>query len=261
MVGQVSQAARASQRPPSRDEQVSATDATAYSKASATKVATSTRGKRKQKRVAAHLDMLGCVLATMVAWGATALPPGDFVRVLLTLPIILFVPGYLALQAVVGRSFARDQRRQAMAAFGLSPALVGLVALATAIIPGGFQLGVIANAILVTCILLAAGAIARRILDADRAVKQRVLVPAAADEQAARPSTDAGHTRRAAERPLIPPAVAGGAVARAGATGTHATTSLPTQGGVEFVAIRPGTSPPQANNADAGDTSAGNRQP
>lgn len=210
----------------------------------------------------AHLDVLGCILATMAAWAATALPPGELVRVLLTLPVILFVPGYLALQAVVGMPRERDQRRQAMAALGLSPAIVGLVALATALAPGGFKLVVIANAILATCILLAAGAVARRIVVADRTSKQRVFAAGAVTEHGpARPLTE-GSARRATDRQQGAPAGTYGAYgAQAGTTGDTAVPPQGTQGGVQFIAIRPARPATQASNLDVPDPNAGvNRQ-
>jgi uncharacterized membrane protein len=91
------------------------------------------------------------------------LAEGDLARVVLTLPVLLWAPGYLLMQAMLVP--ARDARRRAVhavAAVGVSPAVVGLLALATAILPGGFRPAVIVSVVTLACVALAATAYYRR---------------------------------------------------------------------------------------------------
>lgn len=116
------------------------------------------------------LDVAGAsTLVVGAAFGAYGLPPGPL-RMALALSLLLFAPGYLLLQAfVVPAARGTALLWQALASVGLSPALVGLFALATSVVQGGFSLGAIV--ILVTLGSLGMGVAAL--------VRRRALVRAA----------------------------------------------------------------------------------
>lgn len=103
-------------------------------------------------------DVLIVAALAIVALMARWLPEGDVARLLLTLPIILFVPGYLLVQAIS----TRMRPRHFVAAVGISPPLVGLLALLTAVFPGGFRPTPIVITITLACFLLAGLALWRR---------------------------------------------------------------------------------------------------
>lgn len=93
---------------------------------------------------------------------AVSLPPGTL-RTVLALPMILFVPGYLLLQAfVVPAVNGRARLWQALASLGISPAALGILALSTSIVQGGFQLGAILAVTTLGCLAFAATAVLRR---------------------------------------------------------------------------------------------------
>lgn len=109
---------------------------------------------------------LDIAIATSLGVAATAaavsLPPGSL-RMLLALPMVLFVPGYLLLQAfVVPAAEGRARLWQVLASIGISPAVLGLMALSTSIVEGGFRLGAILAMTTLGCLALAATAVMRR---------------------------------------------------------------------------------------------------
>ena len=123
------------------------------------------------------LDLLAC--AALVALGclaAAALPSGSGLRLALAVPVLLFAPGYLLVEAAAGPAMQASARAmRAVLAIGLSPALVGLVALATAGLPGGFRTGSIVLLVAVVCLALAAAALWRRRAHVRHAVPQATL--------------------------------------------------------------------------------------
>lgn len=101
-------------------------------------------------------------LAVAAAAASLSLPPGPL-RLALVLPMLLFAPGYLLLQAfVVPAARGADRGWQALASLGISPALLGLLALLTSIVEGGFRLGAILAVTTLGCLALAAAALVRR---------------------------------------------------------------------------------------------------
>lgn len=80
------------------------------------------------------------VLVLVGALAAAVLPAGDVMRIALVAPVVLVVPGYLLVQAFVVPAVSRRRRAvHALIGLGLSPVVVGLLALVTALVPGGFQ--------------------------------------------------------------------------------------------------------------------------
>ncbi len=106
------------------------------------------------------LDLALASAATVIAAFAVMLPNGA-TRAALTLPVIVFVPGYLLLQAVLGKG-EPPSPLHVIVAVGISPPLVGLLALLTAIVPGGFTAGPIIAVVTTACLALAAVALVRR---------------------------------------------------------------------------------------------------
>jgi uncharacterized membrane protein len=105
--------------------------------------------------VAAGLVLLAGVVALV-------LPSGNLLRLLIGAPAVLLAPGYLALQAAIRPGPAERRPLHLVFALGLSPALVGLLALATAIVPGGFKPAVIVSVTVVACLAMAGVAMVRR---------------------------------------------------------------------------------------------------
>jgi uncharacterized membrane protein len=114
-------------------------------------------------RIAADL-VAACTFVSLAGLAFVALPAGSWLRVTLALSGLLFAPGYLLVEAVVGPSTLLTARRslRACIAIGVSPALVGLLALSTAFGPGGFRPGAIVAAVTFACFAFAAIAYARR---------------------------------------------------------------------------------------------------
>ena len=145
------------------------------------------------------LDLLGAALLVVVAAFAVSSDFAGPLRLALTLPLLLFAPGFLLLQAVVvppasGASLAR----QALASMGISPAVVGLFALATAIVAGGFTEGAIVGTVTVGSLLFAVIALQRR--------RHRVSAPERKPRRTSAPSPGAN-------RPGAAPALAVAAAA------------------------------------------------
>ncbi|MHB1262098.1 MAG: DUF1616 domain-containing protein [Thermoplasmatota archaeon] len=110
---------------------------------------------------------------------AVSLPPSTL-RTVLALPMILFVPGYLLLQAfVVPAAAGRTRTWQAFASIGISPAILGLMALSTSIVQGGFRLGAILMVTTLGCLAFATTALLRR-----RALAHAASTPADAPQGA-----------------------------------------------------------------------------
>lgn len=109
------------------------------------------------------LDLSGStILVVLGAFAALSLPEGPL-RLLLTLPVLLFAPGYLLLQAfVVPPARGAAVGWQCLASLGISPAVVGLLALSTAIVEGGFRVGAIVLMTTIGSLGLAAAALVRR---------------------------------------------------------------------------------------------------
>ncbi len=80
------------------------------------------------------------VLVVLAALAAFALPEGSIARWAFTLPVVLVAPGYLLLQTIfVPVKPVASRLVHGLVSLGISPALVGLLALSTALVPGGFQ--------------------------------------------------------------------------------------------------------------------------
>lgn len=94
---------------------------------------------RKRLDVADLLAASALMLAAVVC--VFALPTGSLVRAIIAGLAILLVPGYLLLQASIRESSPKQRAVHAAIALGVSPAVVGLLALATALVPGGFKAG------------------------------------------------------------------------------------------------------------------------
>lgn len=111
-----------------------------------------------------HIDL---VIAVAIALGGalafTSLPGGSPLRVVLAAGVLFFAPGYLLLQALPIPHITRWSRAtHAFLAVGISPAIVGLLALGTAMIPGGFRPGPIVAVVTLACLGFAGVAWYRR---------------------------------------------------------------------------------------------------
>lgn len=131
--------------------------------------ASAARGKaerpRRQAGSAARWPWADVVAAAAVAVGAafTSTLPGGLARLAFGAAMLLFVPGYLLLQAfAVPAPSGRARLWQALGALGVSPAVVGLLALSTSIVQGGFRLGAIVVVVTVGCLGFATAALVRR---------------------------------------------------------------------------------------------------
>jgi uncharacterized membrane protein len=111
-----------------------------------------------------NVDLVAVVgLAVLAALAWMALPDGSAARVALTVPVLLFVPGYLLVEAVTEREPSGRRRAvRALVAVGVSPPLVGLASLATAFLPGGFRPLPIVVVLTLACLALATAAFLRR---------------------------------------------------------------------------------------------------
>lgn len=112
-----------------------------------------------------HLDVLIVGgLAVLAAIVAFTLPAGDPARFALTLPVLLIAPGYLLIQAFIPDATGRTRLVHGLLSIGVSPAVVGLLALSTALIPGGFGATSIIAAVTLWCLIMASIAMLRRTL-------------------------------------------------------------------------------------------------
>lgn len=123
------------------------------------------RPPRPKRQVGAwpKLDIvLAAVLGLAAVAAAFTLPPGTL-RLALVLPMLLFVPGYLLLQAFVVPAATGERRGwQALASLGISPAVLGLLSLLTSVVQGGFRIGAILALTAFGCFAMAAAALVRR---------------------------------------------------------------------------------------------------
>lgn len=102
-------------------------------------------------------------IAVAAAMAASLLPGGSVLRLVLTLPALFLVPGYLLVQTLARGRGSRSRRGfHMLLALGISPPLVGLLALATALWPSGFRAQGILWAVTLACLFLAAAAFLRR---------------------------------------------------------------------------------------------------
>lgn len=110
-------------------------------------------------------------LAVLAGLVAAVGPEGSLVRIALAGLVVFALPGYLLVEAVAprGKPGAPPRAMRALAALALSPALVGLLALSTALVPGGFKPASIVAVVTLACVGLAALAAQRRVAAASRA--------------------------------------------------------------------------------------------
>lgn len=113
------------------------------------------------------LDLVAALAVTVLAGLIAAIDAGGpalGVRGLLGALVVFFVPGYLLMEVLFP---PRDPRSPPKAlrlvmALGLSPPLVALLALSTALVHGGFRPQAIIAVIALACMALGAAAMARR---------------------------------------------------------------------------------------------------
>lgn len=99
------------------------------------------------------------VLAAVAMW----MPAGSASRVALALAMLFFVPGHLLIAAFTRPPTMAGQRpMRALVALGVSPPLVGLLALSTSLLPGGFRPVAIVTVVTLACLVLAGVAAFRR---------------------------------------------------------------------------------------------------
>ena len=106
------------------------------------------------------LTVAGVLLVAGAAAALGGAPPG--VRVLLAATVLFVVPGYLLLQALFPGGTAAERARHGLLSLGISPALVGLFALAAAALPGGFQAPTLVMAVTLGGLVLLGVAALRR---------------------------------------------------------------------------------------------------
>lgn len=151
-----------------------------------------------------RLDLwLASAATVLAAVAAFLLPDGSLVRLLVTAPAWLFLPGYLMLQALLVPVRPPALRVvHAVAAIGLSIPMVGLLALATVVLPGGLSERSIVAVVTFVCLALAVVAGMRRIARPNvddepdepvvrrvRPVPPQVVQPRRAASRAAAPAT------------------------------------------------------------------------
>lgn len=113
------------------------------------------------KRSADVVAATGLVLVAALA--AVVLADGSTLRPVVALPILMVAPGYLLLQALLVPARSPTERgRHLLVSLGLSPAVLGLLALATAVVPGGFRPLPIAATVTLGCLAFAGVALRRR---------------------------------------------------------------------------------------------------
>ena len=117
--------------------------------------------------------------AVLAAVAFLALDAGHPLRLVLGLSMLLFVPGFLLLEACLGAGAAAGRWTRVGAAVGLSPPLVGLLALSTALVPGGFRPLPIVLLVTAACVACAGVAALRRLRHRD-SVLEPVHVSASA---------------------------------------------------------------------------------
>lgn len=107
--------------------------------------------------------LIAMVLVLVGTFAALVLPEGNTPRLLLALPVLFFAPGYLLIQAALGHRSTRSARGwHAALAVGVSPPVIGILALLTAAVPGGFRMTPIILSVTVGSVGLALLALYRR---------------------------------------------------------------------------------------------------
>lgn len=102
-------------------------------------------------------------LVVIAAAIALTLPSGSTLRAVLTLPVLLVAPGYLLLQSILVPARPPSRRLlHAVLGLGISPPLVGLLALSTTVVPGIFTPNTIIAAVTLGCLALGTLAVFRR---------------------------------------------------------------------------------------------------
>lgn len=113
---------------------------------------------------AGTLDIvIAAALVVIAAFATAILPEGSIARIVMVLPVLFFAPGYLLLQALPIPIFSSWSRTvHGFLAIGISPAIVGLLALSTSLVPGGFKPVPIITVVTLVSLALAAAALYRR---------------------------------------------------------------------------------------------------
>lgn len=94
---------------------------------------------------------------------ALTLPAGSTMRAVLTLPVLLVAPGYLLLQTILVPVRPPPRRLlHAVLGLGISPPLLGLMALSTTVVPGTFTPDALIAAVTLGCLALGTLAVFRR---------------------------------------------------------------------------------------------------
>jgi uncharacterized membrane protein len=106
-----------------------------------------------------NVDLYTAVILTFLALVFILLPPFNQtpLRVIFSLPLLFFIPGYVAMQALFPRKETLDVAELALFSFGLSLAIVSLIGFALNFTKYGIAL-VPTIAVLYVFILLAGGA-------------------------------------------------------------------------------------------------------
>lgn len=123
------------------------------------------RGRRHASYLGKSVDLYVAAAMTIAASSVAALMPTDNpLRALTVVCFLLLVPGYLFLQALIVQKHPHIfEPAHALFAVGISPAVVGLLALSTTLAPVGFRLSTVFAVVVTACVLLAVIAFARRL--------------------------------------------------------------------------------------------------
>jgi uncharacterized membrane protein len=107
--------------------------------------------------------ILAMLFVVTSAFAVAALPDGSTLRLALSVPVLLVAPGYLLLQALLVPARPAGQRwLHAFVSVGLTPAIVGLLAVSMAWIWDGLTPQGIVTTVTVACMAFAAIALYRR---------------------------------------------------------------------------------------------------
>lgn len=110
------------------------------------------------------LDLcLAAALTILAPLLATLLPEASPVRWTIVLTFLLLVPGYLFIQALVVQAPPRRfEILHPVFAIGISPAVIGLLALSTTMVPNGYRPSTVFVIIIGACVILTVVAFIRR---------------------------------------------------------------------------------------------------
>lgn len=146
---------------------------------------------RAEPRTVRAADLLIAVILTIAgAASVWFLPAGTAVRIALVAPVLLFTPGYLLLQAVVLPGTHLSRPVHASLAVGTSVGVVGLLALSTAFLPGGFRPDTIVATVSAVSLAFAAIANYRRTAARRAPLAHAKPEPKPREEPAAVPKTE-----------------------------------------------------------------------